>query len=84
MATLAEQTESEHPISIRVAGFINHLRMNDFVLGPNETSLALSVLSRDILNRDAARRQLKVLLTGRHDEWTRFDKLFEAYWFTRG
>jgi uncharacterized protein with von Willebrand factor type A (vWA) domain len=70
--------------SRRVAGFINHLRLNDFVLGPNETGLALRVLSRGLTDRDTARQQLKVLLTGRHDEWTRFDTLFEAYWFTRG
>lgn len=68
----------------RVAGFINHLRLNDFVLGPNKTILALRVLSRGLTDRDTARQQLKVLLTGRHDEWTRFDTLFEAYWFTQG
>ena len=73
------------PITHRVIGFMQHLRVNNFVVGPAETQTALSVLTRtDIKDRDAVRIGLKTLLTGRHEEWIRFDVLFEAYWSKRG
>ena len=69
----------------RVAGFVAHLRRNDFALGPGESAAALALLG-DIDGCDplAARLGLKSLLAGRKEEWERFDDLFEAYWQGRG
>jgi len=73
------------PVTRRVIGFMHHLRLNDFVLGPQETQAALATLARtDLADRNAVRLSLKTLLTGRHDEWLRFDGLFESYWEKRG
>ncbi|HSM39490.1 MAG TPA: VWA domain-containing protein [Afifellaceae bacterium] len=78
-------TDEGHPLTSRIAGFVDHLRLNDFAVGPAETSAALAMLARGgLADRDASRRALKVLLSGRHEEWRRFDDLFEAYWFGRG
>ncbi|MEM7446275.1 MAG: carbon monoxide dehydrogenase, partial [Pseudomonadota bacterium] len=78
-------TQTAADPSRRMAGFIAHLRLNGFSVGPAETIDALSVLS-DVGAADAraARLGLKSLLAGRHDEWGRFDELFEAYWHGRG
>src|SRR5262245_55909748 len=72
-------------VARRVTGFMQHLRLNGFVVGPAETQTALETLSAtDIADRDAVRLGLKTLLTSRHEEWMRFDDLFEAYWSGRG
>jgi uncharacterized protein with von Willebrand factor type A (vWA) domain len=71
--------------SARIAGFIAHLRRHGFTLGPGETELALSVLAaEEFPDAKAARLALKTLLSGNRDEWSRFDELFDAYWFDRG
>ncbi len=69
----------------RVAGFVAHLRRNDFALGPGESAAALDLIG-DIDGCDprAVRLGLKSLLAGRKEEWERFDDLFEAYWQGRG
>ena len=69
----------------RVAGFVAHLRLNDFGLGPGESAAALELLG-DIDGCDPreVRLSLKSLLAGRKEEWERFDDLFEAYWAGRG
>jgi len=73
------------PISARMAGFIGHLRMNGFPLGPRETEGALDILAQDTeINPDLSRLRLKTALCGRHEDWERFDDLFEAFWFARG
>ena len=73
------------PVTARLSGFVDHLRLNDFSVGPAESVAALDVLERQgIADAQRARRTLKVLLSGRQDEWERFDDLFEAYWFARG
>jgi uncharacterized protein with von Willebrand factor type A (vWA) domain len=72
-------------VTRRVAGFMQHLRLNGFVVGPAETQMALTALaSTGVFDRRAVRLGLKTLLTGRHEEWVRFDGLFEAYWSRRG
>lgn len=68
----------------RVIGFIDHLRLNDFALGPAETADALDLLARPIQPGTSSRQVLKVLLASRRDEWDRFDDLFEAYWHNTG
>ena len=69
----------------RVAGFVVHLRLNDFALGPGESAAALKLLG-DIDGCDPreVRHALKSLLAARKEEWERFDDLFEAYWAGRG
>lgn len=76
---------AEAPLTARIAGFVAHLRLNDFEVGPAETESALRVLARGAAPTLAdARRRLKILLAGRRGEWERFDDLFEAYWLARG
>jgi len=81
----SEATVQGAPVTARVAGFIDHLRLNDFSVGPAETQQALRVIETvGATDRAQVRQSLKSLLTGRHEEWERFDDLFEAYWFARG
>jgi uncharacterized protein with von Willebrand factor type A (vWA) domain len=76
---------ARNPVTSRIAGFVDHLRLNDFAVGPSETAAALEMLARNhIADPAASRRALKVLLSGRREEWQRFDDLYEAYWFSRG
>lgn len=71
-------------IASRMVGFIAHLRLNDFALGPAETELALRVIGGDALTIQEARQTLKILLASQHTEWQQFDDLFEAYWLQHG
>ena len=65
----------------RVAGFVAHLRLNDFAVGPAESAAALELLGDiDGCNPHHVRLGFKSLLAGRKEEWERFDALFEAYW----
>lgn len=76
---------SQTLVTRRMAGFIDHLRLNDFAVGPAETRLALDILDRiGPLERAHAQQGLKSLLSARQAEWDKFDDLFEAYWFRRG
>jgi len=69
----------------RMVGFIDHLRANDFTVGPKETEAALTLLADDRwLPLAQAKLGLRILLACRREEWTRFDDLFEAYWLKRG
>ena len=69
----------------RMAGFIAHLRQNGFSVGPGETELVLSALAgHDFASASAARLGLKAMLTGSREQWTKFDGLFDAYWFGSG
>ncbi|MGP1254349.1 MAG: vWA domain-containing protein [Kiloniellales bacterium] len=80
----AGSLQADH-LTTRVVGFVAHLRLNDFALGPAETAAALELLGQlDACAPSDVRRGLKTLLTGRQEEWERFDDLFEAYWHGRG
>ena len=69
----------------RVGGFMAHLRLNGFQVGPGETELVLRLLAEgNAVDSKAARLGLKTLLTGDRQQWDRFDELFESYWFGRG
>lgn len=69
----------------RMVGFIDHLRANDFAVGPAETETALALLDDDNwLPLPRAKLGLRSLLTSSREDWGRFDDLFEAYWFRRG
>ena len=68
-----------------MVGFIGHLRLNGFRLGPAESATALACLREvEAGDPDEARLALKTLLAGNAEEWRRFDGLFEAYWLARG
>ena len=85
MATTPSSPSQPPGATRRMLGFIDHLRANDFTLGPKETEDALTLLSNPRwLPLPEARRGLRILLTCRREEWTRFDDLFEAYWLQRG
>jgi uncharacterized protein len=73
------------PVAARMAGFMAHLRLNHFAVGPEETGAALSLLEHvDLGEPTSVRLGLKTLLAGRREEWQRFDELFQAYWLPRG
>jgi uncharacterized protein with von Willebrand factor type A (vWA) domain len=69
----------------RMAGFIAHLRMNGFALGPGETAAALAALTA-VRSTDPveARMALAALLVPDAEGWRKFDDLFDAYWFNAG
>ncbi|MGR3344215.1 MAG: vWA domain-containing protein [Paracoccaceae bacterium] len=69
----------------RVAGFVEHLRLNGFKLGPSETQAALTeVFAKSTGERDVDRDKMKALLAGCKQEWDAFDDLFASYWFRKG
>ena len=69
----------------RMTGFMAHLRHNGFAVGPGETELVLSALAaNEFPDVSAARLGLKTMLSGDRVQWSRFDELFDAYWFKRG
>ncbi|MFD2205366.1 vWA domain-containing protein [Kiloniella antarctica] len=74
----------KNPLILPMQGFVEHLRMNGFNLGPKETEYALSVISKTIGNEQEDQRRLKALLASSYDDWKQFDVLFEAYWHKRG
>jgi uncharacterized protein with von Willebrand factor type A (vWA) domain len=72
------------PVS-RLRGFLAHLRLNGFTVGPAEAEAAVSLIAAiDPPDAVATRLGLKSMLTGERGEWERFDELFAAYWFGRG
>jgi len=73
-----------NPVSATLVGFVDHLRLNGFVVGPAETGQVLELMTSSSGTLPDDRRRLKCLLTSRRDEWERFDDLFEAYWLKRG
>ena len=65
----------------RVAGFQAYLRDHGFQAGVPEAVDALLLAGHvDITDRRRLRAGLRSLLCGRHDDWVRFDDLFDAYW----
>jgi uncharacterized protein len=66
-------------------GFLAHLRLNGFTVGPAEGEAAVSLIATiDPPDAVATRLGLKTMLAGDRGEWERFDELFAAYWFGRG
>ncbi|MEM9782457.1 MAG: VWA domain-containing protein [Pseudomonadota bacterium] len=69
----------------RVAGFVAHLRLNGFRLGPGDTGDALAALAAvDAADPAEARAALKVTLVPDRDRWEGFDALYDAYWYNAG
>ena len=68
-----------------ITGFMQHLRLNGFKLGPAETRATLTaILAKTTGVKDVDRNRMKALLVGCKEEWDQFDELFSSYWFTRG
>ncbi len=77
--------ELQAPLIKRLLGFVDHLRLNGFQIGSKETRDVAKLLATSRLSSlPNARIQLKILLSGNHSEWMRFDDLFEAYWSAHG
>ena len=71
--------------SEKVSGFIAHLRLNGFPIGPAETMDALALLNQiDWPQAHVARLGLKSMLSADKADWDKFDRLFDAYWFGHG
>lgn len=69
----------------RLAGFMAHLRMNGFAVGPSETGDAMAALSSvDATSPMEARMALAALLVPDAEGWQKFDALFDAYWYNAG
>lgn len=69
----------------RMAGFMAHLRLNGFTVGPGETEAALTFLGlADPPDAHGIRLGMKTMLASDRGQWERFDGLFDAYWFGRG
>ncbi len=71
-------------LSARVAGFVNHLRLNAFPVGLKEAQDMSRVLGGRLMPLSRVRQVLKVMACGSHEDWAAFDDLFEAYWIGRG
>ena len=84
MAEVPSAGEGAQGILARTVDFAAHLRLNGFQVGPRETEAALALIRRNALDRAQVQQGIKSLLTGRREEWERFDGLFEAFWFGRG
>ena len=68
-----------------MTGFMAHLRERGFAVGPGEAELVLGTLAADEFpDVSAARLAFKTMLSGDRSQWSRFDGLFDAYWFKRG
>jgi len=68
-----------------MAEFISHLRLNGFRLGLGEAEAALSLVDHlGAGNAPACRLGLKILLCSGREDWSRFDEMFESFWFRRG
>lgn len=77
--------QTEPALTRRVIGFVEHLRLNGYKLGPGETQAMLSeVFAKSTGDRSADCDKLKALLTGCKQEWDSFDELFSSYWIGKG
>jgi len=72
-------------VTERMAAFMAHLRSNGIATGVAETEATLRVLkSIDINDHREVRLACKTVCTSHHDNFTRFDELFDSYWFNQG
>ena len=69
----------------RLAAFVATLRDNGFLVGLGETQDALRIMASAAADRPSLLREaFKALFCSRHDEWVRFDEIFDAFWRGRG
>ncbi len=78
-------TEVSDAAAAKMIGFVNHLRLNGFVVGLPEAEASVALLGDlDLADLPGSRLRLRALLAKRKQEWEGFDDLFEAYWFQHG
>ncbi|MEM7256918.1 MAG: VWA domain-containing protein [Pseudomonadota bacterium] len=72
-------------VSERMTGFMAHLRGNGLFAGVTETQATLQALEQiNLVNHHHVRLACKAICTNDHDNFSRFDELFDSYWFNRG
>lgn len=72
----------EELLVARIVGFVRLLREHGFQVGVREEIDAMQVAQHcTVLDQQRLRWGLRSLLCGNVDEWQRFDRLFDAYWF---
>jgi uncharacterized protein len=74
-------------VSIRrqLAGFVRTLRDSGFAVGLAETRDALTILASPAARRPTSlSAALRALFCATHEDWQRFDEIFQAYWLGRG
>jgi uncharacterized protein len=77
--------EQGNKVVARLTAFVNTLRSQQFVVGTSETEDAAKLLSSDIgLQSPRTQQALKALFSGCHSDWSRFDEIFNAFWFGKG
>jgi len=64
----------------RIAGFASFLRENGYGVGGADSARIVDTATRTgVLSESVLRWSLQAQLCSRHDEWQRFDALFDAY-----
>jgi uncharacterized protein len=78
---MADTSELDLRVMERLAGFAPFLRANGFCVGGGDAEHVLRTAAQvGVLDARVLRWSLQALLCGRHEEWQRFDELFDA-WF---
>ena len=78
---MADTAALESRAMERLAGFAGFLHANGFCVGGGDSVHVLRTAARvGVLDGRVLRWSLQALLCGRHEEWQRFDELFDA-WF---
>lgn len=79
--TSEESDHVDRVIAERLAAFLATLRDNAFAIGLKEAQDAALLMAKGFAAAPGQfRSALKHLLTGRREEWERFDGLFDAFW----
>jgi len=69
------------PWIARLTDFVRQARSNGFRLGVREVTEALQIAERvGITDRQRMRWGLRSLMCSNHEDWQRFDELFDTYW----
>ncbi len=72
-------------VSVRMQGFMAHLRDNGLVVGTEEFRECLKAMEAvNCLSSSEVRLACKAVCTNKADAYNQFDDLFEAYWLNGG
>jgi len=75
-----KQRDAGDALLVRIAGFAGFLRDNGYGVGGADSARIVETAARTgVLSQPVLRWSLKSQLCSRHDEWQRFDALFDAY-----
>lgn len=73
------------PVQERFTAFIKTLRANGFEVGLRESSDAQKILCAiDLTNKGLLLMALRALIASRRDDWNKFERVFNAFWFGHG